>query len=197
LHRFWVLVTDCGDSAVTLPLALLVLLVLVAARDKRLALFWLVTVAGCAVAIGALKLMFGACAGRLGHLGIVSPSGHTAMSAAIYSSLALLIGAALPPRNRHVVWAAAAALVAAIAVSRVVLHLHDAGEVVAGLVVGLGAAGLFAAMLRRGPTPRPPILWLTLGGFAVVAFMHGTRWMIEPAVQHLALGFRLVLPWCR
>jgi hypothetical protein len=31
----------------------------------------------------------------------------------------------------------------------------------------------------------------------VIAVMHGTRWMIEPAMHRLAWDFRLALPWCR
>jgi membrane-associated phospholipid phosphatase len=197
LHRLWILVTDCGDSAVTLPLALLVLLFLAVARERRLALLWLLAVAGCGAVIGVLKIVFGACTSRLGFLEIVSPSGHTAMSTAIYVSLALLIGTALSAGRRPLVWLVAALLVAAIAVSRIVLHFHDAPEVVVGLAVGLGAAGFFAVRLRREPAPCLPIPWLALGGLAVVVVMHGTRWMIEPAVHDLAWNFRLVLPWCR
>ena len=105
MHRLWGLVTDCGDAAVTLPLALLVLVFLIVVRERPLALYWLLMVLGCGAAIGALKLLFGACTSRLGFLGIVSPSGHTAMSTAIYGSLALLIGGSLPRPGRLAVLA--------------------------------------------------------------------------------------------
>jgi membrane-associated phospholipid phosphatase len=196
LHAIWVFVTDCGDGAVTLPLALLTLVFLLAARQPRLALAWVLTVGGCAGAIGMLKLFFGACGTRLAILNIHSPSGHTAISTAIYGSLALLTGASLPPRPRPAVLCTAALLIAAIAGSRVVLHEHVLPEIEIGLLVGLAAVAGFRAMLQHWPAPRLPIVWLALGGTGIVAVMHGTRWMVEPAVHDLSALFRLVLPWC-
>jgi membrane-associated phospholipid phosphatase len=197
LHRLWVLVTDCGDTAVTLPLALLVLVFLVGVRERRLAFYWVLMVLACGAAIGALKLVFGACTSRFGFLEIVSPSGHTAMSTAIYGSLALLVGASVRGPGRWAAYLAAAVLIAGIAVSRVMLQIHDAPEVVVGLIVGIGAAAGFRATLRHGPAPHLPVAWLALAGLAVAVAMHGTHWMVEPAVRHLAGSFRLVLPWCR
>jgi membrane-associated phospholipid phosphatase len=196
LHSLWVFVTDCGDSAVTLPLALLTLVFLAGAGQRRLAVAWALTVAGCAAAIGVLKLVFGACGHRLTILEIHSPSGHTAISTAIYGSLALLIGASLPPRPRWAVLWAAALLIVAIAGSRLALHEHVLPEIEIGLIVGLGAIAGFRAMLRRWPAPALPIGWLAVGGAAIVAVMHGTRWMVEPAVHDLSVLFRLILPWC-
>jgi hypothetical protein len=56
LHTIWVFITDCGDSAVTLPLALLVLIFLFVARQPRLGYVRIVTIGGATVAIGVLKL---------------------------------------------------------------------------------------------------------------------------------------------
>jgi membrane-associated phospholipid phosphatase len=197
VHRLWALVTDCGDVAVTLPLALLVLVFLLAARERLFALYWLLMVAGCAAAIGVLKLIFGACGGRLEPLEVISPSGHTAMSTAIYGSLALLVAPSLPARWRPLVLAAAALLIAGIVISRVALRFHDLPEVALGLVVGIGAVAGFHAAMRRGAVPVLPVVWLMLGGLAVVAVMHGTRLNIEPGVRGLAGALRLSLPWCR
>jgi membrane-associated phospholipid phosphatase len=197
VHRLLVLVTDCGDLAVTLPLALLVFGVLLIAGERRIAVCWLLLVAGCGAAIGALKLLFGACTLRLGFLDIVSPSGHTAMSTAIYGSLALLVGSSLAPLGRRLIGLAAALLLAAIAVSRVLLRFHDTPEVILGLVVGLAAVAWFRATLRREPPHQLPILWLALGGLAVVVAMHGTRANVEHDVRQLAGWLQLVLPWCR
>jgi membrane-associated phospholipid phosphatase len=196
LHSIWVFVTDCGDGAVTLPLALLTLVFLFAARQHRMALAWTLTIGGCAAAIGVLKLVFGACSHRLTMLQIHSPSGHTAMSTAIYGSLALLIGASLPPHPRWAVRWAAALLIAAIAGSRLVLREHVLPEIEIGLIVGLAAIAGFRAMQQRWPSPVLPIGWLAVGGGAIIAVMHGTRWMVEPAVHDLSVLFRLILPWC-
>jgi membrane-associated phospholipid phosphatase len=197
LHTIWVFITDCGDSAVTVPLALLALVFVFAAGQRRLALAWILAIGGCAVAIGALKLAFGACGEDLAGGYITSPSGHTAMSTAVYGGLALLTGSRLPTGKRYAIYAATAAGIVGIAVSRVVLHEHNLPEIVIGWIVGASAVAVFAAALGRREAPALPLFSLFLCGVILVAVMHGTRWMIEPAVRHLAGVFRLALPYCR
>jgi membrane-associated phospholipid phosphatase len=197
LHTIWVFITDCGDSAVTLPLALLVLIFLFVARQRRLGCTWLLTISGCAVVIGALKLAFGTCGADFAGGHIVSPSGHTAMSTAVYGSLAVLAGSRLPRGQRYAVYAAAAAGIISIALSRVVLHEHNFPEIVIGWLVGAGAVAAFAVAAGRREAPSLPFGWMLLCGVVLVAAFHGDRWKIEPAVRHLAGIFRLVVPYCR
>ncbi|HTZ35755.1 MAG TPA: phosphatase PAP2 family protein [Stellaceae bacterium] len=196
MHPIWVFVTDCGDSALTLPLALLTLAFLLLRRQFRPALLWLAAIAGCAAVMAVLKLLFGACGHRIAAGGIVSPSGHAAMSAAIYGGLALLVGAQLPAAARRALYAATAAAVAAIAASRLMLHDHDAAELALGLSVGALAVAGFAAGLRRlGPPPLPLRGFLLCSALLFVA-LHGTRWMIEPVLHRLAEMLRVALPGC-
>ena len=191
----WNFVTDFGDSAVTAPLALLTLIFLVVVRQQRIAVGWTLAIGGCAAAIGVLKLIFGACGPHFPVAGIVSPSGHAAMSTVVYGSLALLIGNGQPPpRRRHALYAAAAVAIVIIALSRVALDDHTPAEVAVGLVVGGGAVAVFRVLLGRHPAPSLPLGWLLVCGAGLVALMHGTRWMIEPAVHRLAWDFRLALP---
>jgi membrane-associated phospholipid phosphatase len=197
LSPVWNFITDFGDSAVTLPLALLVLIFLFAAGSRRLSLAWMLTIGGCGAVIGALKILFGACGHELTIVYLISPSGHTAMSTAVYGSLALLIGARLPPGQRLTILIATAIVVIGIAVSRVALHDHSRSEIALGFAVGVGAAALFRAALRRYTAPALPLGWLLLSGGVLMAVMHGTRWMIEPTLHRLAWDFRLDLPFCR
>jgi membrane-associated phospholipid phosphatase len=196
LPAIWSFITDFGDSAVTVPLALLTLVFLVAAGQQRPAFGWLLTVGGCAVAIAMLKLAFGACGPRLPIATITSPSGHTAMSAAVYGSLALLIGANLPPPGRIALNIGAWLAIATIALSRVVLHEHTPAEILVGLIVGGAAIAISRAIVGPEKPVALPLGWLILAGIAVIAIMHGTRWAIEPRLHRLALDFRLALPWC-
>lgn len=197
MAALWVFVTDCGDSAVTLPLVLLVLMFLLATREWRLARFWVLAIGGSAGIIAALKLAFGGCGHPLTPFAIVSPSGHSALSAAVYGSLALLIGAGLESRRRVALYAVAAILIIGVALSRVVLRDHNLAEIAIGLVVGAGGAAVFGVALSDGRAPAPPLGWLLLGAAVIVAVMHGTRWMIEPAVHRLAWDLRFAWPWCR
>lgn len=196
MHTVWVFITDCGDSAVTVPLALLTLVFVIAAGAQRLAVGWVLTIGGCAGAIAALKLAFGGCGQRLAIAHIVSPSGHTAMSAVVYGSLALLLGTALPPRYRRAVLLAAIVGVVGIALSRVVLHEHNVAEIVVGFAVGAGAVAVFRAILAREKPPALALSWFVVSIVALITLMHGTRWMIEPVLQAIAEAFRISQPWC-
>ena len=197
MHSVWVFITDCGDSAVTLPLALLVLIFLFVAHERRLSYAWTATIGGCAVAIGMLKLVFGACGQDIVGGYIVSPSGHTAMSTAVYGSLAVLTGSRLPVGRRALVYAGATVGIIGIALSRVVLHEHNFAEIVIGWLVGAGAVAGFAAALGRREAPALPLGWMLVSGVVLVAVLHGTRWQIEPVLRHVAGIFRLTLPFCR
>jgi membrane-associated phospholipid phosphatase len=193
----WNFVTDFGDSAITVPLSLLVLAFLGMAGQRRVVLAWVVAIGAAAVVIGALKLVFGACGSVITSAHIVSPSGHTAMSTAVYGSLALLIGGRFSPRYRRALALAAAIVIVGIGWSRVVLHDHSRAEILVGFLVGAGALALFRAMLGRDAAPPLPLKWLLLCGVVLIAVMHGTRWMVEPVVHRMAWDFRLALPWCR
>ena len=164
MHTIWVFITDCGDSAVTLPLALLALIFLFVAGQRRLFYAWILAIGGGAVLIGMLKLVFGACGEGLAGGHIVSPSGHTAMSTAVYGSLAVLAGSRLPAGQRYVVYAVAAAGIIGIALSRVVLHEHNFPEIVIGWLVGAGAVAAFAAAAGRREAPSLPFGWMLLCG---------------------------------
>lgn len=197
MSSLWNFITDFGDSAVTVSLALLILVFLFAAGSHRLALAWLLAIGGCAAVIGMLKLIFGACGHELTLVHLVSPSGHTAMSTAVYGSLALLIGARLPPGRRRGVLIAAAVAIVGIAVSRVALRDHSRTEIAVGYIVGVAAVAVFRAALRRHAAPALPLGWLLLSGGLLLTAMHGTRWLVEPAVHRLAWDFRLGLAFCR
>jgi membrane-associated phospholipid phosphatase len=197
VFSIWDFVTDFGDSAVTVPLSLLVLAFLWGAGQRRVALAWIVAIGAAAMGIGVLKLVFGACGTAITTADIVSPSGHTAMSTAVYGSFAWLISGRFPARCRPLLALAAAILIVAIGWSRVVLHDHSRAEMLVGFLVGAGALALFRAMLGRDAAPPLPLKWLLLCGAVVIAVMHGTRWMVEPVVHRLAWDFRLALPWCR
>jgi len=197
LSPVWNFITDFGDSAVTAPLALLVSAFLFFAGHRRLAFGWVLGIGGCAVVIGVLKIVFGACGHELTGIQLISPSGHTAMSTAVYGSLTLLIVVRLPSSQRRILGVAAALAIIGIALSRVALHDHSSSEIVLGFLVGAGAVAVFHAMLSRAAAPALPLGWLLLSGGVLVAVLHGTRWMIEPAVHRLAWDFRLSLPFCR
>jgi len=201
MWRLWIFVTDFGDTAVTIPLAFAVFAILAAYRQYRLTLGWAATIVSCAAAIGGLKIGLAACANCIAISGLASPSGHTAMSAAVYLSLAVILAGPLPIPWRRVMLGGAAGLVLAIAWSRIALRLHSPLEVAIGLLVGIAAfaafrAALAQAALARHEAPRLAAAWLGGAALMLIALSHGTRWPAEQAIRGTAGLFQLLLPWC-
>jgi membrane-associated phospholipid phosphatase len=192
----WNFVTDLGDSAITLPLTALTIVFLLFSRWTRAAVVLALAIGGCALMIGMLKLVFQSCSHRLIDDGVLNPSGHMAMSTAVYGSLAALLSCSLSARFRWLPIALAGLLAGAIGISRVVLHAHTATDVACGFVIGLVAAILFDRLLRAEPVTRLQVSWLSFAALAVIAGMHGSRWTIEDSVHRMIAAFRHAVPQC-
>ena len=90
------------------------------------------------------------------------PSGHATAAAAYLTALAYAAGD-LPPLGRRLTRAAAACLIVLVGLARIVLHAHWPSDVLGGIALGLGCAGVAAlisestARSPTGPTsPAPP-----------------------------------------
>src|SRR5579859_6430467 len=101
------------------------------------------------------------------------------MSAATFGSLALAVGRTVSVRQRPWLLAAATLLVAAIALSRILLHAHSPAEVAVGLAVGLLSTLIFRVILGPGEAPPLHLAWFAFGAILSAGVMHGTRWPIE------------------
>lgn len=187
MHHLTISITDLGDSAVTLPMAAVTIVILLIARQPRPALWWGGCIVASAAAIAALKLLLTALAPHHHTLtSLTSPSGHAGMSAIVYGGFVLLLGPSLPGIWRVVAQLGAFGLIMAIAVSRLVLHEHSIAETVVGLGVGFAALAALRAGLARAPAERVPVMALCAAALAVVGLMHGTRWHTEPMIRALA-----------
>ncbi len=197
MHPIWRFLTDFGDTAVTVPLAVAMAGFLLAARQPRLAIGWGLVIVGCAGAIAGLKIALAVCGSHsLGGSRLMSPSGHTAMSIAVYGGFAAILGASLRRPAGAAMIAGTAVLVIAIALSRVILGYHSPVEVAAGIAVGTSALAIIVAIVARHRPGRLPIGWFGAAALVVFALFHGTRWPAEQAIHHLAGWFDTLRPWC-
>lgn len=186
--------TDFGDSSVVLPLAVVVLIYLLAIGWHRVALKWGGAVVGCGALVVGLKLGFLACGSPL-LASLRSPSGHAAMSALVYGMLAGLVASrcrrdwvALPYAVSHL-------LIMAITLSRIEIKAHSPLEV----MVGLGVGATFATLFNLGLPSEPPkgltVRWLLVLVLVVLMATHGFRLPVGEPIQSLALDMqRLVCP---
>ena len=147
LMRGW---TMLGDLRVMGLLGLVVGLWLLWRRQGLQLLGWVVAVAGTGLWVRFLKATMQRerpLDGLVHEAGFSFPSGHSAGTAAIFGMLSWLVARRLPPRWRAWVFAAAVLLALSTGLSRVLLSVHHASDVLAGLCLGLGWTAL--------------VLWLT------------------------------------
>ena len=171
-------ITDFGDLAVTLPIAAMILVWLLRSAESRLlAGAWALAVVMCGGAIGLLKVYFSACSTSI----VENPSGHVGMSTLVYGGLALMV-AVRWRRTAVPVTAAGLGIIAAIAVSRVMLGAHDTAEVLVGLAVGAAALAIFAkALIQDLPVvPAKPILASVV---LIIVLLHGQQVQAEQLIR--------------
>jgi membrane-associated phospholipid phosphatase len=183
-------VTDFGDQAVILPVALVVSVVLAVGGCLRAALAWTVTVVSVLALILMLKVVLITCGPALFEPGeLRSPSGHTGSATVVYGGLVALM---LQGRARSA-WPALLAAVAVaviIGLSRLLLHVHSLAEVCIGGLVGL--AGVWLMLLLAGPLPRrPPWTACAVMLIAALALTHGRHLNAEPYIIRFALLDRI------
>lgn len=151
-------ITELGDAAVTLPLAVSVLLFLFLRRLWRDLLYWLGALGYGFVAVMIIKLMLKIPRPASLYYGAdlySFPSGHATLSTVIYGLFAVYTASSMGSRWRWVVYASAVLLISAIAFSRLYLGAHWVADVTAGLALGTAGVALISiARERHQPTTR-------------------------------------------
>jgi len=191
VDMIWRFATDFGDSAVILPLVIFVAAYLAILLQPRTAAAWLLATGSCGVTIALIKVLLRSCIPHAVESGaIVSPSGHTAMSAVVYGSFVVLTTQKLSRWPKSVLFILTAISVAAIGLSRIMLTAHNIGEVTVGFVVGtLAAVGFWLFMRQEAPLSLH-FRWFVAASTGMVVLMHGVRWPIENALRTIATLIR-------
>ena len=171
LIHFLRLVTNFGDLDLLLPLSVVVAFTLWRSESRAAAAAFVGALVLCLATLAVLKLTLLSC-GATWRLLVRSPSGHVGGSTIVYGTIALVL-ATHTPRVLRPLWLGGwVALVALVATSRVVLHMHSEAEVVIGLAIGLAAFSIFAWRYVGRPHPRvnPLALGFALSLTSVVAY---------------------------
>lgn len=153
----WRSFTWLGDSALMLPVALLIALWLATSRRTwPTAALWLLLFGLGSSVILASKLAFlgwGVGSARFNFTGF---SGHTAISASVWPVALWLLSSRAAHWQRVALVLLGWALAAAIGLSRLALMAHSVSEVAAGLLLGVAVSATFLVFQHRHPHPR---LW--------------------------------------
>jgi membrane-associated phospholipid phosphatase len=187
--------TDFGDSAVLLPLSMVVLIWLLATRSMAAAIWWVGVLAVFGAVVGGLKMLFFACPPAVD---VRSPSGHTGFSMLVYGGIAAII--AIQCRSalaRIAIMLAATALVIGIAISRVTLRMHSRNETLIGFLIGVVAVAVFIFGYRRTTANRRLLAPLLFAVVLTAAIFHGTRLNAETNLHMLGGWLDLQQLFCR
>lgn len=189
-------ISDLGDSAILVPLSLLLVAALWRYQSWSAAASFVWAAGFCATVMFILKVSFLTC-GSAWQAGILSPSGHTSMSTTVYGALAMVSARQAPQWRRPLIVAAGGLLIMVIALSRVMLGMHSPPEVILGLLVGIIALGIFAFRYFQ-LTPAALNLPLFLSATCVVLLiLHGAHLPAEQLIRHLASLIRTSAHVCR
>jgi membrane-associated phospholipid phosphatase len=192
---FWNYVTDFGDTAITLPLSVLMICFLFFLGERRAGIGLALALAACGIAIALVKLVLQSCGHPLLSIDLVNPSGHAALSTMVFGSLGFLLSHGSTAERRWIFTTSSLTIILAIAVSRLALAFHSPAEVLAGVALGLVALIIFCYAARSLPARRE-FLWLGLFALVVIGLIHGSRWPIEEVIQSLVHLIRHSVPAC-
>lgn len=144
----WIAITSLGDAACMVSAAAAIAAALTAIGAWRPATVWVCAFAAGALVVMATKLAFLGWGVGIGAVGFTGASGHTAFAMAVCLTAAYLVSKEAAPAWRAVTWGLGGACGLAVGVSRLILRLHSPSEVVAGCLVGIAVALVFAGLTR-------------------------------------------------
>jgi len=188
-------ISDLGDTAVLLPVALALTALVWRFQSWAAAVCLSLAFAFCLLTMLILKVSFIACS-PMWHVAIVSPSGHASFSTAAYGALGLIAARHAQRWQRPIIAVICLLVIAGVALSRVALGSHTAAEMALGLAVGLFALGLFTVFYMRLRPGRVNVALLFGVVAAIIFAFHGLRLPAEEWIRHLAGTFKLLTGAC-
>ena len=181
----WTAISNLGDAALTLPLAVLCFGWLTRSQHGwRIAIFWVMLLASGMLAVGATKILYAGCGVQIRALDFRVISGHTMLAAAMWPMACLLmLHDGLKTRARAALLPGLA-LAAAIGVARVCDNAHTVSEVIAGWSVGVIVTLCLLSKYKDGPVLPP---WLrtnvALSLFVASGVAYGRHAPIQAAIE--------------
>lgn len=172
----WSLISNLGDAALTLPVAL-ACAVWLAVTDRRLAVRWVVCLAAGMALVGLTKILYAGCGIEFQQFDFRVVSGHTMLATAVWTvTFSLLWGNGATFR-----WVAPVAGLSAGAIMgavRVFEDAHTVSEAIAGWIVGALVALFFLRARSARLRLSSPII-AGVGLLLVTSIAYGHRSPIQ------------------
>lgn len=186
-------ITEFGDPAVTVSMAALLLIWLLALRLRLVALSWAAALVLTGSATAALKILVYLHAGPYPPFSRSGPSGHVSGSALVYGAFALVVARATLGWARAVAIASAALAVAAIGFSRKYLHTHSTGDVIAGCMIGSINLAWFARRFICQSLPLAGWRAAVVSAVALACVVHGSRLDVDFLLRTIAAQLKTLM----
>lgn len=176
--------TDLADSALILPLCMILAVGLWLLESRRMAGHFLLALFACLATMALLKLGFLSCGRALGSA-VMSPSGHMSLSTFFFGALAAIVFARLPSPWRWLAPLTALGLAITIGVTRVMLGAHNPVEVVIGGLAGLATLAIFVWPYLKNRHPGRSLRPLLIALLPVFLLCYGSRLPAEELLHRL------------
>lgn len=166
----WPAISDLGDAALTLPLAVVCCAWLaVSLSGWRAVVMWLTPLAAGMLMVGVTKFLYAGCGVQFPAIGFRVISGHTMLASAVWPMaflLALRSGAASEASiGTRAALVSGFGLAALIGTARVFDKAHTLSEVIAGWTLGMAVTFLFLCWKET------PLLSARLRPYAIVSLV--------------------------
>ncbi|BBA44187.1 MULTISPECIES: phosphatase PAP2 family protein [Burkholderia] len=180
----WAAVSDLGDAAMTLPLAVACIVWLTRSSVGRHgAAAWALMLAAGMALVGVTKLLYAGCGIQIRAIDFRVISGHTMLASAVWPMACAIALAGCAPIRPSTSLSLGLALGALIGVARVFDDAHTPSEVVAGWIVG---SVVVLSFVRRHGAPRIDARYRMLAAgslIAVSAAAYGRHAPIQAAIE--------------
>jgi|GEM_PF-675577 membrane-associated phospholipid phosphatase len=196
IAKYMFFITSFGNAAVVGALVVTTAVYLVMAGCRRPALAVALTFVLAASGATIAKLLCMGCPVNSLDPALHSPSGHVAISTAVYGMMTTIIAAQTKGWQRRLVWAAGFLLIALIAASRVLLRFHTFDEVMVGLVIGGVSYEIVRRFVLRNAVVRFNGWAFATTALVVVFLFHNMQIPFEQAIQWLAQHIRAHIAVC-
>lgn len=176
--------TDFGDAAVLLPVAIVLWIWLLALPRKggTAGAWWGLSLALCVGITALLKVYLYPCPQGSE---LRNPSGHVSLSVLVYGAIATVLSRQVDGWQRVAVVCGTAVGVMAISASRVLIEAHTWPEVLAGFAIGGVSLAVFACNYPRHASTTASVRRLSVAVLLVLALLHGHTLHAEDILHRL------------
>jgi len=183
----WTFITDLGDAAVMVPIALAIAVWLLAGRAWRGALAWLGLFGTGAFLVFCTKVAYAGWGIGVQEFDFTGISGHSMSATSVLAVVGYFIGSRFSKAAAIAAGSLGCCAGVIVGISRVVLGDHSPSEVVLGCALGGSIALAAIGMIRAHPRNAAAVVAFVFTVLMLIFTLHGERAPSEQLTVKVAL----------